>query len=192
MPPRFKPLAELGRVTQGATLSRYKSDEGTTYRIITISDLETLYVQQAQTRELLTSSAQQYQLIENDVVIAIRGTLLKSSVVTAALAGSISNQNTVFFRQQSEQINPLYLAVLLRSSYFDRLRTSALQESTTNLRGVKISDLRDLKIPLPSLSIQSEIAELFLDVEELKQVTLLEIESHQRISEIALLQTLEE
>jgi restriction endonuclease S subunit len=191
MAPQSIPLKELGKISQGITLSRYASDQGTAYRVVSISDLEDLYVGDAQGQaQLVVPDFQRYQLLENDVVIAIRGTLLKSSVVTAALQGSVSNQNTVFFRSKSQEVDPLYLAVLLRSQYFEQLLSSKLRRSTTTLPAVKVSDIRSLEVPLPDLHTQNQIAQLFLSVEQVKKVTLSAIETRQKLSEIALFQAL--
>ena len=192
MAPQFIQLKKLGQVSQGITPSRYASDEGKTYRIISISDLEQLYVEDAQGQvQLAVTDIQRYELLENDVVIAIRGTLLKSSVVTASLQGSICNQNTVFFRAKSTEVNPLYLTVLLRSEYFDKLPSFRQRQSTTTLPAIRVSDLRDLEIPLPDLPTQNQIAQLFLSIEQSKKITLSAIETRQKLSKVALLKALE-
>lgn len=196
MMPSPTPLQELGQITQGVTLSRRdRKEEGSTYHIITIKDLENLYVKEAQEKAQLAASEkiEKCRLREGDVVIAIRGAPLKSSVITAAAAGSISNQNTVFFRPNSkEDIDPLYLAVLLRSTYFEPLLTSELQRSTTTLPAINVANVRALIIPRPDLNTQKEIAELFLDAEEFKQVMLAKINARQNIAEFGLLHALED
>jgi|GEM_PF-2087247 len=187
------PLGKLGQITQGVTLSRHASKKGSTYRVIASKDLENLYVKEAQeTVQLVTSEQiEKCQLREGDVVIVIRGAVLKASVVTAAMKGSLSNQNTVFFRPNSENIEPLYLAVLLRSSYFKPLLASELQRSSTTLAAISVSKVRTLEIPLPNLNTQKEIAELFLDAAEFRQVMLSKIDARQNIVEFSLLQALE-
>ncbi|MEH2398690.1 restriction endonuclease subunit S [Nostoc sp.] len=192
MAPQFIQLKELGHISQGITLSRYANDQGETYRVVSVSDLEQLYVEDVQGQtQLAVPDIQRYELLENDVVIAIRGTILKSSVVTASLQGSVSNQNTVFFRSQSKKVNPLYLAVLLRSEYFEKLPSFRERQSTTTLPAIRVTDLRNLEIPLPDLHTQDQIAQLFLSIEQAKKITLSAIETRYRLSKVALFKALE-
>jgi restriction endonuclease S subunit len=191
-PPRI-PLKHLGQVSQGITLSRYVSDSGKVYRVVNVGDLENLHIGSIQGEARLDSSGiQRYQLLEEDVVIAIRGSLLKSSVVTADSTGSICNQNTVFFRLQEKrkQVNPLYLAALLRSDYFKQIVSENYQRSTTSLPAIRVSDVRDLEIPVPHLDTQNQLAQLFLSIERVKKITLATLESRQRLAELGLFQAL--
>lgn len=107
-----------------------------------------------------------------------------------ALQGSVSNQNTVFFRSKCEEIDPLYLAVLLRSEYFGQLPSFKERQSTTTLPAIRVADLRSLEIPLPDLHIQSQIAQLFLSVEQAKKVTLSAFETRQKLANVALIKAL--
>jgi restriction endonuclease S subunit len=187
------PLDNLGRVSQGVTLSRYNSDSGSAYRVINVGDLESLYVKNFQNEARLDiPDIHRYQLFEDDVVIAIRGTLLKASVVTADSKGSICNQNTVFFRlnENKEQVNPLYLAALFRSDYFKQEVSAKYQRSTTSLPAIRVTDVRALKIPMPTLDTQNQIAQLFLSMEKVKEVTLSMLESRQKLAEIGLLKAI--
>lgn len=185
-------IKELGQISQGITPSRYASDRGETYRVVNISDLEQLYIEDVQGQvQLVVPDIQRYELLENDIVIAIRGTILKSSVVTEPVQGSISNQNTVFFRSKSKEVNPLYLAVLLRSEYFEKLPSFRERQSTTTLPAIRVTDLRNLEIPLPDLLTQDRIAQLFLSIEKAKNITLSAIETRQRLSKVALFKALE-
>jgi restriction endonuclease S subunit len=187
------PLDNLGRVSQGVTLSRYNSDSGSAYRVINVGDLESLYVKNFQNEARLDiPDIHRYQLFEDDVVIAIRGTLLKASVVTADSKGSICNQNTVFFRlnENKEQVNPLYLAALFRSDYFKQEVSAKYQRSTTSLSAIRVTDVRALKIPIPTLDTQNQLAQLFLSMEKVKEVTLSMLESRQKLAEIGLLKAI--
>jgi Type I restriction modification DNA specificity domain len=193
MSPQFIQLQELGQIFQGITPSRYADEQGHSYSVINVTSLEDLYVKEPHTQTQLSipdSQWTQLQLRENDVVIAIRGSLLKSSVVTKALEGSISNQNTVFFRANSKEIDPLYLAVLLRSDYVAQLPALRERQSTTTLPAMRVADLRSLKIPVPNLPTQHEIAQLFLAVEQTQKVTMSALETRQNLANVALLKAL--
>lgn len=192
MAPRLVPLQSLGKVSQGITTSRYVNEKGSVYRIVNVIDLENLYLKDVPGQaQLNDADAQRYRLHENDVIIAIRGALLKSSVVTNALKGSLSNQNTVFFRPESQDIDPLYLAVLLRSPYFQHLPSFKNRQSSTTLPAISVSDLRSLEVPLPDLQTQKQIGQAFLTVEQAKKTILSAIEIRQQLCEVALFRALE-
>jgi restriction endonuclease S subunit len=189
---RAIPLKDLGQVSQGITPKRHTSKAGDFYQIVNVSDLEDLCIGKVQGQvQLAVSDISRYQLHENDVVIAIRGAILKSSVVAADLQGSVSNQNTVFFRLKTQEVNPFYLAVLLRSGYFQQLPDFKERQSTITLPAIRVADVRNLKIPLPDLHIQKQLAELFLSTEEAKKVALSAIKIRQNLSEAALSKILE-
>jgi len=189
---QFMQLEKLGQISQGITLSRYANDQGETYRVITVSDLEKLCIEDVKVQaQLALSDCERYKLLKNDVVIAIRGTILKSSVVTASLEGSVSNQNTVFFRSKLNEVNPLYLAVLLRSEYFEQMQSFKKRQSTTTQPSIKVAELRNLEIPLPDLYTQDQVAQLFLSIERAEEITLSAIQTRQKLSKIALFKALE-
>lgn len=191
MSPPSIPLKELGQISQGITPGRYPGNQGDFYRIVSATNLENLYIGDSQVQaQLSIPDIQRYQLHENDVVIAIRGSLLKSSVVTKALEGSISTQNTVFFRSKSKKIDPLYLAVLLRSEYFEQLPSVRGRQSTTTVPAMRVADLRSLEIPVPSLQTQYEITQLFLSIEEVKKVAISALETRQTLANAALIKAL--
>lgn len=186
------PLQKLGQITQGVTPKRYADEEGICYPIISVKDLDRLLLDKTQARTRLTlPNPAKYQLKKDDVVIAIRGSLLKSSVVTDELQGCLSNQNTVFFRADSEAINPVYLAALLCSGYAKKLPSFKKMGSTTTLPAIRIGDLRSLEIPLPELTIQHEISKLFMLLDKFIQATSYEIKTRQSLAQVALFKAVE-
>lgn len=191
MSPRLIPLDDLGNISLGITISRYADHQGIPYRVVSVTDLEELYIGEPPAQVQLTiPDIQRYQLRENDVVIAIRGAILKSSVVTKSLQDCVSNQNTVLFRSKFKELDPLYLAVLLRSNYFEQLPSFKKSQSTTTLPAIRVSDLRNLEIPVPDLHIQRKIGQLFLATEQSKKITLLAIETRQKLANAALTKSL--
>lgn len=191
MSSRLIPFQDLGQISQGITLSRYADQAGDFHQVISMTNLDDLYVREPQElTQLSVPDIQRYQLHKNDVVIAIRGSLLKSSVIPQALENSVCNQNTVFFRSGGEEINPLYLAVLLRSEYFRQSPLIRERQSTQLLAGIRVTDLRSLRIPLPNLQTQHEIAQLFLSIEQAKKVTTSALNTRQVLANVALVQAL--
>jgi restriction endonuclease S subunit len=192
----FQDLGES--IGQGFSVSRYKDDEGVSESIVNVKDLENLYIkhdlEKIKLNEIkLNESAiiQKYRLRKDDVVIAIRGALLKSSVVTEISAGSIAGPNVAFFRPKDlTHINPGYIAVLMRSKWMEESLYTLKGNSSTTLPSIRISDLRELKIPLPTINTQNKIIELFSLFESYKELTLDTLSARQNLTEMALSQLL--
>jgi hypothetical protein len=184
-------LDELVEISQGITLSRYRNHEGVQERIVNARNLDQLYIKgELSLEQLNVSNLAQYQLKTDDVVITIRGTPIKAAVVTAEVADSLAGQNLAVLRPK-ENINPVYLAVVLCSKWLERSLTMLYgQSSATQL--ISIAQLRKLKIPLPDLATQEKIAQLFLSAERAKKITLEAIETRQKLTEFTLFQILGE
>ena len=185
-------LQKLGSITPGINPKRYEKETGSIYSLISVKDLDSLLIGSVQTEvQLCIPKPEKHQLIKNDVVIAIRGSLLKSSVITETLEGSVSNPNTAFFRCYTNIIDPVYLAVLLRSGYVEQLPSFRKMSRTTTLPGIRVNDLRNLEIPLPELSIQHQISHLFVSLEKLTRSVTSEIETRNSLAQAALSRVLE-
>lgn len=194
MPHPTLAFKELGQIFQGITLSRYQSAEGSDERIVNVRDLELLYLQDRNSlsqTQLQASDIERYRLHLNDVVIAIRGTLLKASVVKEEVQGSVPGQNVAVFRPKLDMVNPLYVAVLMRSKWLEQSLNILQRQSTTTLPAIRVSQLRELKIPLPELSIQKQIAQLFLSGEHAKKIAQEALDARQNLIEFSLFQILE-
>ena len=185
----FQDLGES--ITQGLSVSRYRDSGGVSELIVNVKDLEKLYIgHDLEQIELnSTTNIQRYRLRKNDVVIAIRGSLLKSSVVTEASQGSIAGQNVAVFRPKNlEQVNPGYISVLMRSKWMEKSLHALQKRSSTTLPSIRVSELRELKIPLPEISTQNKIVQLFLLFESYKELTLDALASRQGVTETSLFQ----
>ncbi|OKH35016.1 hypothetical protein NIES2101_38095 [Calothrix sp. HK-06] len=187
-------LKELGQITYGISLNRYQDDKGSSRRIVNIGNLEKLHVGgNLSETKLSTSNIERYQLHEGDVVIAVRGAQFKASVVTNETQGSIAGQNVAFFRPEPKaEIDSAYLAVLMRSpQWLEKSLNILNRQSSTSLQSIKVSELRELKIPLPDLSTQKQIAKLFLSTESFVKTTEDLINSKKRLTELTILQIVE-
>ncbi|MBD2102314.1 restriction endonuclease subunit S [Leptolyngbya sp. FACHB-261] len=188
----FKDLGES--LTQGLSVSRYRDNGGESEFIVNVKDLEKLHIEHdlEQIKLNNTASIQRYRLRKNDVVIAIRGSLLKSSVVTEASEGSIAGQNVAIFRPKDlKQVNPGYIAVLMRSKWMEKLLYTPQKRSSTTLPSIRVSELRELKIPLPEINTQNQIVQLFLLFESYRELTLDALAARQELTEMSLFQLLD-
>jgi hypothetical protein len=185
-------LNELVTISQGITISRYRNDEGAEERIVNARNLDQLYIEGDLSLERLrVQNLDQYQLKTSDVVIAIRGTPIKAAVVKDEVEDSLAGQNLAVLRPKVKNINPVYLAVVLCSKWLEQsLATLYGQSSATQL--ISIAELRKLQIPLPDLTTQDKIAQLFLSAERARKITMEALETRQRLTEFTLFQILEE
>jgi restriction endonuclease S subunit len=173
---RVLQLKELVQIFQGVTLNRYQDDQGSQERIINSRNLEQIYISgELSTVQINAASLSQYRLHTGDVVITIRGTPLKASVVTDKVQGCLPNQNLAVLRPKIENINPVFLAVLMRSKWLEQ-HLVTLYNQSIGTQMLKISQLRGLEIPLPNLNTQNKLAQLFLAAEHYSQKTLETIE----------------
>ena len=101
---------------------------------------------------------------------------------------SLAGQNLAVLRPNS-RINPLYLATLLRSQWFQR-RLSAEYVQSTGTQLLTLSKLRSLEIPLPDMETQHQLAELAIATQRATQAVQETIAARERIAETALARVL--
>lgn len=195
-----KPLHQLLKNShQGLSLHRYQDDAADTYCIVNLRDLEQLEIKGEDLTEVRVNLPKsEYLLQKRDVIISLRGTPLKAAVVDKKLEDAISakprhcaiaGQNLAVFRPLP-QLDSLYLAILLRSRWMES-QLAKLYMQSTGTQLLKLSQLRELEIPLPDLATQKKIGELFLKMEEANQIALQEIEIRKNIAEAILVNAIE-
>jgi type I restriction enzyme M protein len=82
--------------------------------------------------------------------------LAKSALYDSEINNVIHGINLVRFVPNKEKINPLYSKYIFKSHHFiDKARSFA--QRAVNQASIRVSDLKEIQIPLPSLSIQEEI-----------------------------------
>ncbi|MBD2293401.1 restriction endonuclease subunit S [Anabaena sphaerica FACHB-251] len=184
-------LEDLVQIYQGVTLKRYENELGSQEPIINSRNLEQIYIGgELSIAQLDSSNLSRYRLHTDDVVITIRGTPLKASLVTDEVKGSLPHQNLAVLRVKAENLNPVFLAVLMRSKWLET-QISTLYSQSIGTQLLKISQLRELEIPLPSLDRQNQLAQLFLAAEHYTQITLEILVQRNHLTQLALSQILE-
>lgn len=188
------PLKQLFEISQGISLSRYKTELGEiTKPIVQIRNLSYPFVESdLEEVRLSVSDVKRYELKKDDIVVAHRGPEMKASVVSEDTVGSLAGQNLLSMRPKpGEGLDSLYVAVILRSQWMDRT-LAGLYSTTVGTKMITISDLSNLQFPVPDLKIQRKIAELFLYAEETAKLTLKIIETRKNLIEAILIDMLEE
>jgi hypothetical protein len=182
-------LSELMKfVFQGVLLSRYRNDTAPHRSLVNVSDLEHLYIEGDLALVQVTLPNSKHWLREGDVVVTLRGSDLKASVVTQAAVEGVAGQNLAVLRPGAE-IYPLYLAVLLRSQWM-RTKLSGLYMQSTGTQIIRLSQLVELPIPVPSLETQHKIARFFLALEKRNRLALEEISARQQLADSVLIHIL--
>ena len=154
-------LASLAEVRGGKRLEKGTgySSEPTNFRYLRNIDLEdgeikiesVKYISEEQSK-----SIEKYQVFENEIVMAIAGTVGKLSVVPKELGTCNVTENLAIIKPK-ESVVPEYLAYLLNSSIVQ----IQIQKEMSELRQQKlgIAKVRSLKIPkLPDKPRQIEVA----------------------------------
>ncbi|WP_413173788.1 restriction endonuclease subunit S [Anabaena azotica] len=191
MPNPIFRLKELVQIYQGVTLKRYENELGSQEQIINSRNLEQIYISgELSISQLDSSNLSKYRLQTDDVVITIRGTPLKASLVTDEVKGSLPHQNLAVLRVKEKNLNSVYLAVLMRSQWLEK-ELSTLYSQSIGTQLLKISQLRELEIPLPNLNTQNKLAELFLSAERYTQITLETLEKRNSLTQLTFSQILE-
>lgn len=191
----FKSLESLGSVFQGLLLSRYQATDdasGRFYPVVQLRDLDFISVAENLKSLCLNaspSSLKRYFLQEGDVVLTVRGTSQRASVVDSGTVGAVVGQNLAVFRSSSQELDPLFLVVLLRSQWLEG-RLSRLYGQSSGTRSLSLVQLRQLEIPVPELSVQRQVTQLFLAMESFTRATLGDLGSRQQLTELLLFKEL--
>ena len=186
-------LESLGSLFQGLLLTRYLSDSpgAISCPVVQVRDLDSLYIGGAlESFSLRAPNLKRYCLEPGDVVLSVRGSSQRVSVVDGMSVGAIAGPNLAVFRP-SEKLDSLFLAVLLRSDWLSGA-LSRLYGQSSGTRSVSLTQLRLLEIPVPSLAVQREVGALFLALERFRMATLGTLESRQQLAELSLIKLLGE
>jgi len=104
----------------------------------------------------------------NDILFCLRGSLGKCVLIQDNEAGSIAS-SLVIIRANPEQINPVFLQWILRSSQFQR--QIGLHDNGTAQPNLSAKNLAKFEIPLPPLEEQKRIAAILDKSDEIEAKT---------------------
>lgn len=131
-------------------------------------------------------NAEHYMVCPEDVLITCRGTQIKSAVVSTNIEKLLITSNLISIRL-SKQILPAFLVAYFNTQQGQR---ALLANATSTVQlTLTVSDLGKIVIPVPPLSLQKKIVNLFNAVEEqyrlnLELVNLRKSVANQAISDI--------
>ncbi len=101
-------------------------------------------------------------LMEGDVVFSTVGTIGETAIVSNDPDYAIA-QNILGFRFKKDLVSPLYMLYLMRSSWFIHQITGRTIETVQ--KSIKWSDMRGIKLDLPSVDTQEKIAKILGDLD---------------------------
>ena len=182
-------VIELGEVIDVYSGYAFKSKDfqkkdKDTVPIIRIGDLQQgqviLNEKTAYVKKELYDSLPEFQLHENDVLIALSGATTGKIAVVKNIGRALLNQRVGKFKiLKDKKINPLFFAFLAQSKEFKNFVLKNIGQSAQgNLSPPK---LKKLKIPLPPLPEQRAISKILSTVDEAIQKVDLVIEKTERL-----------
>jgi restriction endonuclease S subunit len=179
-------LGDLCQVTQGVSITRLRDDIGKETSVVQMRNLDKLEVTGEPDKMLLAQVKAGQFLKAGDVLVSLRGTPVRASVVTAHQADFVASSNlaVVSLKGTPRDLDPMYLAGLLRSRYMDR-RFSP-QTGGGKIPSFNLRTIRDLDIPVPSATKQAALAAAFLALENYEEVAheLVDLRTKQLESEL--------
>jgi len=151
-------LGELATLKGGATPrgAQYLDKGVLFFRIQNIGENELIldgiaHIDNETHNKLLKGS----QLRDNDIIMTITGRVGTSAVYYLKKEANI-NQHNVRIRLRTKNLNPYYISIFLNSKY-GRFQAERLAYGTTRT-ALEYSSIRKIRIPIPSIKIQNEIA----------------------------------
>jgi len=165
----IQPLRTLAKgVFSGVSLYNIHEDEvSEALPIINIKDIVDGRINETNLSYIHTINLKNIEkntVLPDDILITCRGTQLKTAVVPDSLKQAVITSNLIAIRL-GEQMIPGFLATYLKSTNGQQALLSCATSSTTQLV-LTISQIEEIEIPVPPLSLQEEIVNLANATEE--------------------------
>lgn len=112
-----------------------------------------------------------YFLVEGDVVVMARGSAVRASIVTKELVENkiIASANFIVLRPNKEIIKGEVIIAYL-TSLIGIQKLKSLNRGSV-IQHIPTSDLRDMQLPVPPLSIQNQISDIYIAKTEAYKAT---------------------
>lgn len=159
-------LQDLCEVTQGAPLSRLRSDQGKEFDIIQVADLDLLaYGAELSAERLWPDQTPTVQ--PDNVLLSLRGSPIRAAVVPEKMAGCVASPNIAVLNIKHPKkgehdrggIDPHFLAGLLSSTYM-RNYFKAYSDGGA-VTSLSVRRVREVEVPIPSVYLQDNFAAAF-------------------------------
>lgn len=160
----YKQLSEIADVQSGLVLSRKEavpdSETATKYKQLNLRSVRedgTINVETLQ--EFCSEGVLSEQFIgkENDIVMRLFAPL-QPVMITQDISGFVVPSQFAIIRMKSQKVLPAFLSYYL--SQANVLSEMAIMDSGQAARGIKLSTLSDIRVPLLSLTKQQRVVDL--------------------------------
>ncbi|MFD1781614.1 restriction endonuclease subunit S [Fredinandcohnia salidurans] len=173
------PVVQLGKIANFTNGGAWSQEEysSTGIPVVRVSDISNGRIDLSQCKYLPLTSLEKYRkhlLFKDDLIIATVGShktqqssvVGKHAIVTVSEENALLNQNAVKITPTDENIlDKKYLRFVGSSHYFKNFIAEHARGSANQAR-IAISELKKMKIPLPSINIQRSIGEVLSTLEE--------------------------
>lgn len=116
-----------------------------------------------------------FMIQPNDILLLSRSTTNTPALVPQGILNCIINLNIICIRPNPQLINPIYLFLLLKSTYGNSLITNI--EKGTVLKSISILQLKQLIINVANRAAQDEISTRYLDLHNKQQEAMHNLQS---------------
>jgi restriction endonuclease S subunit len=138
--------------------------------------------------QLKNVDIEKHGLLQNDVVVVLRYDIGKAALITENFSGCLADNNlAVLRRAKPADVLPKYLVSVLNSQWFYHTQLSAITGSSTVI-SISLTQLRQLKIPVPDAITQSKLADLYFSLDDIRKSSLSALKIRQQITEETLFQ----
>jgi type I restriction enzyme M protein len=127
--------------------------------------------------------ADKYGVKEDNILISIKATLGKVSLVTKEFDNSIISPQIANLKIKRDALEPNYLCYVLSSAYVKRQIERLATHGVVGLSQISIKALKKIDIPVPTLDQQKKIVERIM-IEELKYRRSTDYAMPERINDI--------
>lgn len=100
-----------------------------------------------------------YTVYPDDVVLTSRGTKFKVAVIPEKLSQAVISYNLMAIRVNPDRILPEYVAAYLKTSHGQKKIFARVTSSHNTQIVLSVSNVADIKIPVPALDIQRKIVQ---------------------------------
>lgn len=157
-------------------ISKESFTGGEEVRIVTgqsINDFGEFVSELAQTTWIVPDSAEKFLLLDNDILIQVRGNVFKAGLFKLSESNSelgyIASSNFVIMRANTEYLQPEILVSYFNSSFF---KENIISRTRSNTMLITLKKLLEQSIAIPSQSEQTELVSLFYSYAALQKKTL--------------------
>lgn len=186
--PPFYKLDQLVRITQGIPVSRHKDEYGEFCRVVSPKHLDGMTLGDSIDEVQLNVDLAKHELVKDDILVVLRYNIGKAALIQENISGCVADNSLAVLRcEGSSDEFPKYLVSVLNSQWFYHTQLSAITGGSTVI-SISLTQLRQLKIPVPDLITQSKLANLFFSLDKLNKSSLSALKIRQEITEEILFQ----